>query len=98
MITALAVIIVMAALARTQLVIISKLLLSYFPVLGWIEIAATLLVALGCCGELWLLFSKEPDEQDRELHRIRRWWERMFMMMVAVGVTVEVPCLMISLR
>ena len=76
----------------------SKTFVSYFPVLGWFEIGASLLVAIGCAGELWMLFSNEPAEHDVEGKRIHRNRERIFMLMVALGVTIEVPCLMMGLR
>jgi hypothetical protein len=97
-IIAIAVIVVIIALARAQIMGISKRLLSNFPVLGWVEAGAELLVAMGCTSELILLFLKEPDEHDKELRRIRRNWERVWMAMVAVGVATSIPCLMISSR
>src|SRR5581483_1283370 len=91
-----AIIAIIALKTRRHIVGICDQLLSFFPVLGLAEIFASLLVSIGCCGELWTVFSKgpvdEPGKQKRHL------LEKIFICMVAMGVTVEVPCLTFGLR
>lgn len=93
-----AVIIAIAAVAMPQIIIKSKRLLLYFPVLGWIEILSEFVVAVGCLGELILMFFSEPEEHNLEAKKIRINWERFWMVLVALGVAAGVPCLIIGLR
>jgi len=73
---------------------------SHFSTLGWIEILAAAFVAVGCIGELILVFQKSPPETEaakifeKKKHRL----ERVFVFMVAIGVSVELLVLPFGLR
>ena len=71
-----------------------------FPLLACSEILAALLVAIGCIGELILVFQKPPlkEEESRAFEKRKHFLERVFVCMVAIGVTMELALLPLSLR
>ena len=72
--------------------------------LGWllnaIEITAAALVAFGCLGEMWLLIKQPPSEEDIliRFEKKKHFWERLFVCMVAAGVTIELILLPINIK
>lgn len=72
-----------------------------FSAWNWAEIVAGFCVAIGCIGEMYWLFVKGPRKEewlkykefeDKKTHR-----EKLFAIVVAIGVTAELICLMHSL-
>ncbi len=107
--------------------------LSSFGVTGWIALGAAALVAIGCTGELFLIFRAPPEEKaqttpdeaaglpapsqpielaqaaeplarNEETEKRKKWekqkhfWERVFVAMVAIGVTAELCNLPVELK
>src|ERR1035441_5324896 len=74
--------------------------LSSFSLLDWVEIGGSVLVAFGCLGELWLLLSKPPADSEKLIRfdAKKHFLERIAVGMVAVGVSMELVALPISLR
>jgi hypothetical protein len=78
-----------APVVTISIVVIGYLIL---PTLWfWIawEVVAALLVAVGCFGE-WHLFKREAAPNGEQSHRA---WELRFILMVAIGVTMELGAL-----
>lgn len=75
-------------------------ILSSFSFLDWAEIGGSFSVASGCLGELWLLVQKPPlDPKELQTWDSKKHFlERIFVTMVAFGVSLELVCLPISLR
>ena len=73
--------------------------LATFPLLDSFEMLAAALVAIGCVGELVLLFQKTPlsEEELRRFEKKKHFRERGFVCMVAIGVTMELICLPMGL-
>src|ERR1017187_2742829 len=75
-------------------------LLSSFSGWAWFDIVGTSLVALGCLGELWLLLRHSPTEPKelRVFESKKHFCEKIFVGMVAVGVSMELFSLPASLH
>jgi hypothetical protein len=58
---------------------------------AWIDILGTSMVAIGCIGELCLLFKKAPTNavELKAFESKKHSWERVFVGMVAIGVAME---------
>jgi len=108
---------------------IPRAIIDAFGVLGWIELSAAFVVAIGCVGELWILINKLTRQIEPISPNASRFWrmlawvdlrmrplivrlkikgrklsvpkeellERLFVMLVAVGVTVEFVALPFSM-
>jgi hypothetical protein len=67
--------------------------LSSFSRWDWAEIIAAILVAIGCVGEMCWLFRKWPRKEEwlthEEFEKIKSSREKLFAIVVAVGVVVE---------
>ena len=73
---------------------------STFSILDWIEIVAAVLVAIGCIGELYLVFKNPPkdDEVLKRFEKKKHLLERVFVCVVALGVTTELVALPFALK
>jgi hypothetical protein len=71
-----------------------------FSFLERTEITAALLVAFGCAGELWLLLPKPPTDKVKlkVFESKKHFLEKIIGGMVAIGVTVELIVLPVSLN
>lgn len=65
-----------------------------FSFWDWVEIVAAVLVSIGCVGEMYWIFKKGPPKESFVLHadfeEKKGKRERVFAVIVAIGVTVEV--------
>lgn len=73
--------------------------LESFPLLACCDMLAASLVAIGCIGELRLVFQKTPlrIEEFKAFEEKKHFRERVFVCMVAIGVTMELALLPLSL-
>ena len=73
---------------------------SYFSPLRWIVILAAFFVAVGCIGELVLVFQKAPSEEAalKIFEKKKRSRERVCVCLVALGISVELLALPLELR
>jgi hypothetical protein len=75
--------------------------LASFSGWNWVELIAALFVAVGCVGEMICLFFKGPKKEEwinaREFEETKLKWEKFFAVIVALGVTAELFCLIRSI-
>lgn len=68
----------------------------------WAEIVSAVFVSLGCIGEMWWLFRKGPPKESFTIWQAfeskRHSRERLYAILVAVGVSAEVVTLLHSLK
>jgi hypothetical protein len=74
--------------------------LASFSWWGWFEIVAATLLSIGCVGERVLLSQEAPlkDERLRVLEKKKYLRKRVFVCLLAIGVTMELFSLPVGLH